>query len=217
MNSKAILAFLRKLEANNNKVWFDAHRDEYQAARTDWLNFVQELLGFLGEKDERFFTQEAYKCIFRINRDVRFSRNKLPYKNNFGAFFVPGGKGSGNAGYYLHLEPGRCAIAGGIYHPEKEKLDAIRQRLLEPKTKLPNLIKNKKFIQYFSDINRDHTLKIRPVGYDQHHPLIKLIRLKSFTVWKPITEAKIADKHFFKTVGEHFDAMEDFINWLNKA
>ena len=128
MNSKLILDFLRQLEANNNKVWFDAHRSEYELARKEWLTFVEKLLGHLGDKDPEFFQTQPYKCIFRINRDVRFSKNKQPYKNNFGAFFVPGGKSSGNAGYYVHLEPGKCAIAGGLHHPEKEKLDRIRDR-----------------------------------------------------------------------------------------
>ena len=148
---------------------------------------------------------------------MRFSRNKNPYKNNFGAFFVPGGKGSGNAGYYVHIEPNRCAIAGGLYHPPKEKLDTLRQRLLDDNTTLPSIIKNKKFIQYFKDIDRDHSLKIRPVGYDQNHPRIDLIKLKSFTVWKPISEAQTRKKDFQPVICDHFDAMEDFINWLNQS
>jgi len=216
MNSKAILKFLKSLDQNNHKVWFDENRAEYETARSDWLTFVEKLLAHLGEKEPEFFQTQPYKCIFRINRDVRFSRNKSPYKTNFSAFFVPGGKSSGNAGYYVHLEPGNCAIAGGVYHPEKEKLDSIRQRLLPDTTELPSIIKNKKFAQYFDDIDRNHTLKIRPVGYDQHHPRIDLIRLKSFTVWKPISDAQVHQKDFYQTVCDHFDAMEDFINWLNE-
>lgn len=216
MNSKAILKFLRELEQNNHKMWFDAHRDKYQALRAGWLKFTEKLLGHLGEKDPHFFQMPAHKCIFRINRDVRFSRNKNPYKTNFGAFFVPGGKSSGNAGYYLHLEPDNCSIAGGLYCPEKPKLDVIRERLLDEKTELPKIIKNKKFIQYFGDIDRTHSLKRRPNGFDENHPRIDLIKLKSFTVWKPISDAQTGKKDFYETVCDHFDAMEDFIAWLNQ-
>ena len=216
MNSKAILKFLKQLDQNNNKVWFDAHREDYQALRLNWISFAEQCLGYLGEKDKDFWQQDPRKCIFRINRDVRFSHNKKPYKNNFGAFFVPGGKNTPNAGYYVHLEPGRCAIAGGIYSPDKVRLDQIRQRLLDNNTELPKIIKNKKFVQYFGDIERQNSLKVRPVGYDKNHPRIDLIRLKGFTVWKPISDAQTADKDFFKTVCDHFDAMDDFINWLNK-
>jgi len=216
MNSKLILDFLRQLEANNNKVWFDEHRDEYSAAREEWLGFTQKLLGYLGDKNPEFFQMQPYKCIFRINRDVRFSKNKHPYKNNFGAFFVPGGKTSGNAGYYVHLEPGRCAIAGGMHSPEKEKLDAIRERLLPDTSELPSIIKNKKFVQYFNDSERNNALKRRPNGFDEDHPRIDLIRLKGYTVWKPISDAQTNKPDFFKVVCDHFDAMGDFINWLNE-
>lgn len=217
MNSKAILQFLKKLEAHNNKVWFDAHREEYQSLRQDWILFAEKCLAYLGEKEPDFWQQDPRKCIFRINRDVRFSQNKKPYKNNFGIFCVPGGKNTPNAGYYLHLEPGRCAIAGGIHSPSKEKLASIRQRLLSDNTQLPSIIKDKKFIQYFGDIDRTHSLKRRPNGYDENHPRIDLIKLKSFTVWKPISDAQTTRPDFFETVCDHFDAMEDFINWLNKS
>jgi uncharacterized protein (TIGR02453 family) len=215
MNSKAILKFLKQLDQNNNKVWFDTHREEYQSLRLEWIAYAERCLEYLGDKNPDFWQQDPRKCIFRINRDVRFSHNKHPYKNNFGMFFVPGGKNTPNAGYYLHLEPGRCAIAGGIHSPDKVRLDEIRQRLLPGNTALPNIIKNKKFIQFFGDLERQNSLKVRPVGYDKDHPRIDLIKLKGFTVWKPISEAQIAEPDFFKTLCEHFDAMEDFINWIN--
>ena len=132
MDSKLILDFLRGLEAHNNKVWFDAHRKEYEAARTEWLGFVEQLLGHLGTKDERFFQTDPRKCIFRINRDVRFSKNKNPYKTNFGGYFAPKGKVPGQAGYYLHLEPGNCGIAGGMYYPAKPTLDLIGGKKFAP-------------------------------------------------------------------------------------
>jgi len=216
MNSKAILDFLRQLEANNNKVWFDENRDTYQALRLEWIGFAEKCLAHLGDKDPDFWKQDPRKCIFRINRDVRFSRNKNPYKNNFGAFFVRGGKNTPNAGYYVHLEPGRCAIAGGIYSPEKANLDRLRQRLLSDTCALPKIIKNKKFTQYFKDLERSNSLKVRPVGYDKNHPRIDLIKLKGFTVWKPVSEAQVHQADFYQQVCDHFDVMEDFINWLNE-
>ena len=118
MEIKSIYDFLSKLKNHNKKVWFDEHKKEYQAARNLWLNFVQETLDHLILLDKEFIHLDPRKCIYRINRDIRFSKNKQPYKTNFGAFFVPGGKRTGNAGYYLHLEPGNSFIAAGIYMPE---------------------------------------------------------------------------------------------------
>ena len=94
-------------------------------------------------------------------------------------------------------------------------MDGIKQRLLPDTAALLKTIKNNNFAQYFGDIDRNHTLKVRPVGYDRKHPRIDLIKLKSFTVWKPLSDAQVHKKDFLKTVCEHFDAMDDFINWLN--
>lgn len=216
MNSNLILDFLRQLEQNNNAAWFHKYRPEYETARQEWLGFTQKILGHLGQKNPEFFQTPPHKCIFRINRDVRFSKNKSPYKNNFGAFFVPGGKNSGNAGYYVHLEPRRCAIAGGIHSPDKDKLESLRQRLLHEDAALPKIIKNKLFVQLFEDIDRTNTLKRRPNRYDETHPNIDLIRLKSFTVWKPISDAQTNEANFYTLVCDHFDVMDDFITWLNQ-
>src|SRR5687768_16744933 len=116
------LTFLKALKKNNNKPWFDAHRAEYEAARIDFRNFIQLVIDALQKKDTTITGLTARDCLFRINRDIRFSKDKTPYKSNFGASIKRGGRKSGFAGYYFHCEPGASFIGGGLWMPEAEPL-----------------------------------------------------------------------------------------------
>ena len=115
--------------SNNHKTWFDANRPRYERIRADFVNFVEQLLPPLSTLDDPLEGLEVKNCIFRINRDVRFSPNKEPYKNHLGAYFAKGGKQSPQAGYYLHLQPQASFLAVGLWQPEKEILQAIRQEI----------------------------------------------------------------------------------------
>ena len=114
MLQSSTLKFLKNLKKNNNKAWFDAHRKEYEAAKIDFENFIQSVLDKQSKNDRDLKELTAKKCMFRINRDVRFSKDKSPYKTNFGASMSKGGKKSGLAGYYFHLEPGKSFLGGGL-------------------------------------------------------------------------------------------------------
>jgi len=124
------ISFIGKLSKNNNKPWFDKHRDEYEAAKEDFELLVTEILGGLSVTEPMFKEQKAKDCIFRIFRDVRFSKDKTPYKAHFGAFFSRGGRKFPGAGYYLHIEPGGKSFAGGgLWVPEAPLLKAVRQEI----------------------------------------------------------------------------------------
>lgn len=130
MLQKTTLQFLKGLEKNNNKPWFDAHREAYETARGNFSVFVQAVIDQFGKKDQGIKNLTAKECVYRINRDVRFSKDKTPYKNHFGAFINQGGKKSiSTAGYYIHLQPGNTFVGGGIWMPESLMLQKLRQEI----------------------------------------------------------------------------------------
>ena len=217
IDQSLILKFLTKLGQNNNKVWFDANRDEYQLARTEWLKCTEYLLGELGEINPVFFEQDPRKCIYRINRDARFSRNKSPYKKNFGAYFVPGGKKSGNAGFYAHVEPGNCFLAAGIYGPEPANLRKIRDYLLDHHLELEKIIMNKKITKNFVENFRDFKLKKGPRGYDLEHPALEFLKQKNFIIIHNFTDQECLDSGFPKEVSRRFGLLQDVVGFLNKS
>ena len=216
-NLKQILDFLKKLENNNNKPWFDENRDEYKAARLEWIRFAEHMLGELGDIYQEFFEMDPRKCIFRINRDVRFSKNKQPYKNNFGAHFVPGGKKSGNSGFYLHLEPGNCFLAVGIYHPESSELFRIRTYISEHYKKLETILNNPAITDNFVEGMREYKLKRQPRSFDKAHPAIELLKHKHFIVIHNFKDKEVLNKKFEQEASIRFHQLADFNQYLNTA
>ena len=143
--------FIERLSENNNKPWFDAHRDEYVAAKADFERFVELLMGQLVEIEPALSEQKAKDSIFRIFRDVRFSKDKTPYKGHFGVYLSRGGRKYSGAGYYLHIEPGgKSFIGGGLWMPEPSLLKAVRQELVNTE-KIVNHRLETEFIQTVLD------------------------------------------------------------------
>lgn len=215
-NADLALDFLKKLAQNNNKTWFDEHRSEYQAARKEWLNFVQQLLIELIELNPEFVHLEPHKCIYRINRDVRFGKDKTPYKKNFGAFFVPGGKMSGRAGYYLHLEPGNCFLAGGMHCPDSTFVHQIRDTIANDRGTFRQIVEAKKFKADCGEI-LGPKLKRPPRGYDPEHPDLKYLKLKGYIVCINIPDKAYHQADFIPQTLKYFRTMQPLIDYLNAA
>ena len=130
MLAPATLQFLKALDKNNNKAWFDAHRKQYDAAKLNFAELTQQVITQFGKKEPSIALLQPKECVFRINRDVRFSKNKAPYKNNMGASIKAGGKKSLLAGYYIHLEPGgKSFVGGGLYMPDAAIVGKVRQEI----------------------------------------------------------------------------------------
>lgn len=183
------LAFLKEIRSNNHKDWMQANKPAYQEAREEFLDFVGEVITKMTAIDEGLAGLDPKKCIFRINRDIRFSKDKSPYKTNFGMYLSEGGKNSGKAGYYFHLEPGdNSFLAGGIYAPEPENLAKVRQEIDYNPGELKKIVDQKRFKELFGVLQGD-SLKRAPKGYSEDHPNIDLLKLKSFIVLH-----KVADK-----------------------
>lgn len=212
---KQILQFLKKLETNNNRDWFESNRPIYESAKAEFESFTNELLNGIKKFDKGIDPSlTAKQCMFRINRDVRFSKNKSPYKTNMGAAISPGGKKSTIAGYYLHVEPGKSFLAGGVYMPEPAQLNAIRQEIDYNGEPLVKLLKSAAFKKYYKGLDTDGKLQRPPKGYDENHPLIDLLKNKHFIVSHPINDAQLLDAKSTGYIIAGMKAMYPFLEYL---
>jgi uncharacterized protein (TIGR02453 family) len=210
------LKFLKDLKRNNTREWFDANREYYQEAKTDFLRFTGELIQHLNTMDPSLGLPEPKDCVFRINRDVRFSNDKSPYKTNMGAYIAPGGKKSMRAGYYFHLEPGDSFAAGGIYMPMPNVLKALRQAIWDDKEDFLEIIENKTFKSVFPAIYGEQ-LKTAPQGFPKDDPDIWLLRYKSYSLWKSIPEKDLFGPAIMENLMEIYKTMLPFNAFLNRA
>lgn len=210
------LQFLTELSKNNHKDWMDANRDWYQEVRASFLEDVAELLAEISKWEPDLSAFKPKDCVFRQNRDVRFSANKDPYKTNLAAYFSVGGKKSNDPGYYLHIQPGGSFIAGGIWMPPAEILKKIRQEIDYSGQELMNILNEKTFKKHFSSLEGEK-LKTSPRDYDAEHPYIDLLRYKSFIVSTPLTDKDILSGDFKTKTLESFRMMKPFHDFLHKA
>lgn len=212
---KLTLEFLSDLAENNNREWFAANRKRYETAKSDFEIFIQAVIDYLVTLDTIYKGLEARSCIFRINRDTRFSHDKSVYKTNFGAFIVRGGKKSSDRfpGYYLHIEPGQCFVAGGAYIPPAPWLNAIREKIDENPGELLKVIENLEFKRLFGGLEGDK-VATAPKGYSKQHPHIELLRFKSYLAEKSITDDEIISEGSFETVTSAFRAMKPLNDFL---
>lgn len=155
MLSPSTIKFLKDLKKNNNKPWFEKNRERFEDAKTDFAAFIQEVIGQHGKKDPAIKNLKAKDCTFRINRDVRFSKDKAPYKDNMGAYMSRGGKKSIFAGYYFHCQPGRCFMGGGLWMPLPSELNKVRQEIDYNYKDFRKIIDSKKFKLIYGDLSRE--------------------------------------------------------------
>lgn len=213
---KSTFEFLNILKDNNNREWFIKNRPLYTDARDNIELFVQAIINKIIDFEPIMKGLEAKSCFYRINRDIRFSNDKSPYKTHFGAFIVRGGKKNGDkfAGYYIHIEPGKSLIAGGAYMPPTPWLSAIREIINEEPVKLVKIINTKDFIKYFGKIEGEK-LKKAPKGYHTDHPNIDLLRFKSYLVVNEVNDEFVLSEKYFDYVLNVIKAMKPFNDFLN--
>ena len=201
------LKFLKQLAKNNRKEWFDENRKTYEAAKAEFEAVVKSVIDKVTVIDPQIRDLEAKKCMFRINKDVRFSKDKSPYKLNMGASINPGGKKSMIPGYYIHVEPGKSFLAGGTWQPMPEVLAAIRQEIDYNSKEFRKILAAKDFKTYFNDLSQEDKLKTAPKGYEKTHPEIDLLQHKSFIAVHDLTDAQVMDKNFPAYAAKVFKAM----------
>jgi uncharacterized protein (TIGR02453 family) len=210
------LAFLGNLKSHNSKEWMDANRDRYMLAKQDFENFVTALIKELAKLDPALEGLQAKQCIFRINRDIRFSKDKAPYKANFGAAFSKGGRKSPDAGYYFHLEPGSSFVGGGIWMPGSESVKKIRQEIDYNFDDFDQIVSARKFKELFPKIDGEK-LQRPPRGYDESNPAIAYLKLKSFTVGVALPDTELRAPTLLQSTMRIFKTMRPFIDFLNTA
>ena len=214
------LKFLKDLKKNNNKPWFDKNRKLYEAAKTDFAGFIQEIIDQHGKKDPAIKNLVAKDCLFRINRDIRFSKDKSPYKSNFGASINAGGrKAMDFAGYYFHLEPGNCFAGGGIYMPMPEALKKLRQEIDYNFADFKKLVGAKKFKSVYGDLDKstEFMLSRVPRGYEPTNPAAEYLRLKSYIGMITISDKDLVSKNLVKKTLIAFEALQPLIRFINKS
>lgn len=215
MKVEFILKFLKDLSRHNDREWFEKNKGRYLEAKLGFEELVEEVLKGLTKFDTGLAGLNPKKLPFRIYRDVRFSKDKRPYKTNMGAGFSPNGKLVQEPGYYLHLEPGnKNFVAGGIYQPDAAILAKIRQEIDYSGQELKKILKAKKLKVFFQGFDDFDKLKTAPKGYPKDHPEIEWLKLKSFILTKSFTDKEVSHKNFVKnvaTVCRQIKPLNDFI------
>jgi uncharacterized protein (TIGR02453 family) len=213
---KSTLQFLSDLQKHNDREWFNANRKRYEDAKANFTGFIQETIDEIVSFDPILKGLEAKSCIYRINRDIRFSNDKSPYKSHFGAFILRGGNKNMHslAGYYIHIEPGNSMLAGGAYMPPTSRLSVVREKIDEHGDKLIRIISSKDFIRNFGELDGEK-LKTAPKGYPKDHKYIELLKFKSFLATKLISDKEVLQKEYFSNIIEGCRAMKPLIDFLN--
>lgn len=211
-----IFQFLTALKENNSREWFHANKPWYQQAKSEFDIVATQLIAMINSIDPEVGLPSVNDCTFRIFRDTRFSNNKEPYKTNFGTYVTRGGKKSQFAGYYLHLEPGACFLAGGIYMPEPRVLNAVRQEIFHLTNEFKEIIHHPDFVESFGKIDGEK-LKTAPKGYDKNWPDIDLLRLKSYNTMHYITDAEVLSPNLPAKMHLIYSRMKPFNDFINRV
>ena len=219
MLQASTIQFLKDLKLHNNKPWFDENRKRYEAAKQNFADFIDSIIQQFAVKDPSIAHLKAKDCMFRINRDIRFSKDKTPYKTNFGAFINGNGKKSMTPGYYFHLEPGSSFTGGGMWQPPADMLAKVRQEIDYNLAEFESILTSKNFKTTYGGLNLEEgqVLSRVPKGYEPDNPAAAYLKFKSFTAIKDINDDLLTSKKLITTVGAAFEALLPLNNFLNKS
>jgi uncharacterized protein (TIGR02453 family) len=217
MITEASLIFLDDLKNNNHRDWFEANQKRYDAYKKEYKQLAEAFIAEMSKGDSTLSHLEAKNCTFRINRDLRFSKDKSPYKTNMGIWMSSGAKGFNLAGYYIHIEKGASFIAAGLHQPEADDLKKIRREIDGFHDDLEAIVGNAAFKKLYGDLDRENALKTMPKGFDKEHPAIEFLKLKSFTATAKLSDKDIEDKDFVKKTSKKLLALKPLVEFLNRA
>jgi uncharacterized protein (TIGR02453 family) len=219
MVHQTTLNFLKELKENNNKLWFDEHRKQYENAKSNYLKCAGDILAEMQKIDSSLEVLHPKDCIFRINRDIRFSLDKSPYKTNFGIALHPHGKKFNLAAYYLHIEPGSSFVGGGLWMPEAPILQKIRKEISFFYHDLRQVLDASEFKSAFGDLDVEAGQKLSrpPKGYEADDPAIEYLKSKSFTASTPIKDDVLMSENMISACVKHFTALKPFLSFINRG
>ena len=217
MIEPSTLRFLKDLEKNNNREWFQANKKAFEAAQDNITALVGFLIGEVGKFDPAISGLDPKSCIFLIYRDIRFSKDKSPFKTNLGAYISPGGRKSMQPGYYIHIQPGQCFIAAGKHMPDAGELLKIRTAINEDPKEFLAIVERRGFREKFGKLHGER-LSRAPKGFAEESPVIEYLKLKSFTVYSDYKNNKlITSADFPKQVVKDFKAMFPLVDYLRRV
>ena len=219
MLSKNTLQYLDDLKANNNRDWFLENKKRYEVVKKEYQQLVGNFLDAMKPLDPSLEMLEVKNCTFRINRDIRFSKDKTPYKSHLGIWLSSGAKGVNRSGYYVHLEKGASFIAGGLYCPEAEDLKKMRKEIAFFHDDLEAIFNEKNFKREFNDFDRNekNMLKNPPRGFEKEHPAIEFLKLKSFESSQRIDISEATKKDFVTRMSKKLIALKPLNDFINRA
>lgn len=212
-----ILDFLKRLAQNNNRQWFNAHKDEYNHLKLLYEEMVTRFISAISEFDEEIKSVQTQDCLFRIYRDIRFSPDKTPYKTHFGAYIAAqGGRKSTRAGYYFHLEPENNMLTGGIWMPDPATLKILRQSIYENMDEFLDILHAPDFVKYYSDLD-GRKLSIAPRPYSKDYEHVDLLKYKDYTAFHHITPKMLKGEDLVLAAIPVFKAIYPLNRFLNYA
>lgn len=211
------LDFISDLKKNNNKDWFEANRKRYDAARKNQLEVTGRLLEAMSKWEDAFKKTEPKSCIFRINRDIRFSKDKSPYKSSLSMVFGTDGKNGRKGGYYFHLEPGNSFLAGGMWAPEPKVLKAVRQEIDYNLAEFESILNDPAFKKYYGTLDTEDKLQRPPKDYTPDNPAIEWLKHKHFVASHKLSDKQITSKEMVNTVNEVFKALQPLNAFLDRV
>ena len=214
MKADLIFDFLKKLAANNNREWFKAHRETYDAVVSEVEALASILIARISFFEPAVMRLEPKDCMHRISRDIRFSKDKSPYKNHIGIFVNPKGKKSLHCGYYLHFEPGNCMIAGGGWCPTTEMLRALRQSIADNIDEFKDIVTEPTFRSNFPTIGMER-LKTAPKGFPKDFPYMEYLQPKDYIIWRSVPDSFFSEPDFIDQTVKAFEAMKPYHDFLN--
>ena len=219
MLSKNTLQFLEDLKTNNNRDWFLENKKRYEEFKKDYHQLIREFLETMKPQDANLELLEVKNCAFRINRDIRFSKNKAPYKTHLGIWMNTNQGRNNGPGYYIHIEKGASFIAGGLYSPEADELKKIRKEIAFFYEDLEEILSNKNFKKIYSGLDRNETnsLKNGPKDFEKDHPAIEFLKLKSFVAVQKISDKELFDDNFVKVIAEKLLVLKPLLEFLNRG
>jgi len=213
---KEILEFLKDLEANNSRDWFEQNRHRYEQTRAQFITFTGMMINEIRKFDDELPLLNPKDCVFRIFRDVRFSNDKSPYKTNYGSYMARGGFKAGFAGYYFHISPGECFQSGGVYMPSPEHLHAIREEIYYRPEDYLRIVKDDNFSRMYTD-EYFNSLKTAPKGYPKDWEYIELLKPRNYAFGHHIRQEELASPDLLAHLIERFKIISPLNRYLNRA
>ncbi|MGI9543458.1 MAG: DUF2461 domain-containing protein [Cyclobacteriaceae bacterium] len=210
---KPAFDFLKRLKKNNNREWFNDHKDQYLLAHQNVIDFADDLLAKMAKHD-LIETQSGKKSLFRIYRDTRFSKDKTPYKSNWAGGFKRATKKL-RGGYYFHIQPGNSMIAGGFWNPNSQDIKHIREQIAQDDVPLRKVLRSKKFKDYFGELQGEQ-VKTAPKGFDKDHSSIDLLRYKQLILVHNFKDSEVLQKDFSAKVAQGFKNMRPFMDCMSE-